>query len=493
MKRIQAHLKRGRPRLFVLLGVGVGLLVGCGTMKGCQARYDPPDLGGIYNRAAQHHSPERNPVIVIPGVLGSRLVQQETDKVVWGAYRGNYADPANPADARLIALTMQNDGSLAALRDDVRPDGVLDRVEVSLLGLTVTQHAYMRILGTLGAGGYRDQQLGEAGAVDYGSDHYTCFQFPYDWRLDNAANARRLHAFIQEKRQYVQKQRRERFGVDDSEVQFDIVAHSMGGLVARYYLRYGDAKLPEDGSLPELTWAGAAHVDQAIFVGTPNAGAPRMLRTLVRGKQFAPLLPRYQPEVLGTMPALYQLLPRSRHGVVRLEQTGEPVTDLYEASTWQRFGWGLADPDPETLAALLPNVSDAKKRRRLARRFLKRSLARAKQFHRALDKPASPPKGTSLHVFAGDAKATKTHLLVDAKTGELTIGATSPGDGSVPRYSALMDERQGGDWRPRLRSPVAWDQVHLLFNDHLGLTRSPEFSDNVLYLLLEKPRETDTP
>ena len=95
---------------------------------------------------------------------------------------------------------------------------------------------------------------GQAGAIDYGEDHYTCFQFDYDWRRDIVESAQRLHAFVLKKRRYVQEEIRKRFIVSDADVRFDLVAHSMGGLVARYYLRYGAADLPADGSLPPLTW-----------------------------------------------------------------------------------------------------------------------------------------------------------------------------------------------------------------------------------------------
>jgi len=36
-------------------------------------------------------------------------------------------------------------------------------------------------------------------------------------------------------------------------------------------------------------------------------------------------------------------------------------------------------------------------------------------------------------------------------------------------------------------SPIDWSQVVFLFRDHLELTRSQEFTDNVLFVLLEKP------
>ena len=100
---------------------------------------------------------------------------------------------------------------------------------------------------TLGAGGYRDESLG-LNSIDYGTDHYTCFQFDYDWRLDISANARRLKIFIDERRRDVQRQYEIEYGLKDTPVKFDIVAHSMGSLLTRYFLRYGGQYLPDDGS-----------------------------------------------------------------------------------------------------------------------------------------------------------------------------------------------------------------------------------------------------
>ena len=64
------------------------------------------------------------------------------------------------------------------------------------------------------------------------------------------------------------------------------------------------------------------------------------------------------------------------------------------------------------------------------------------------------------------------------------------GDGTVTRASALMDERlgrTGAAWSPRLRSPVPWAHATFLHENHLGLTQSATFADNVLWLLLERP------
>ena len=89
------------------------------------------------------------------------------------------------------------------------------------------------------------------------------------------------------------------------DLKFDIVAHSMGALLTRYYLRYGTADLPQDGSLPELTWAGAEHIERVVMVAPPNAGAGDALLDLVAGRKFGFLGPRYEPALLGTFPSMY--------------------------------------------------------------------------------------------------------------------------------------------------------------------------------------------
>ena len=241
----------------------------------------------IYNRAAQNRSPLRHPVIVIPGILGTKLNHPGSETIVWGAFGGGSINPEKPAGARLLGLPMGEDRRLVDLRDDVQTDGALERVRVSLFGLPMTLNAYVHILSTLGAAGYLDEQLALAKAVDYGDDHYSCFQFDYDWRRDNVENAQRLHAFILEKKAQVQVEIERRFGVKDHDVKFDIVAHSMGGLITRYYLRYGDADLPNDGSPPRVTWGRGAtrepgdlgrHAQRGVDQRAESTGARHRVR-----------------------------------------------------------------------------------------------------------------------------------------------------------------------------------------------------------------------
>ncbi|MEM7307954.1 MAG: hypothetical protein AAF682_14850 [Planctomycetota bacterium] len=467
------------------LGLGLTLVL---LLGGCSG---PPvaDLGRIYDHAARVDDRYRNPVIVIPGILGSRLVDADSGSTVWGAFAGDFADPGTAEGARLFALPMEEGRALHELRDGARPDGALDRLRVRFLGLPIVMDAYLHILAALGVGRYRDQLLGELGVVDYGEDHFTCFQFDYDWRRDLAENARALHAFVLEKKAYVEAELEARYGRAD-EVRFDLVAHSMGGLLARYYLRYGDAELTDDGPLPDVTWAGAEHVERAVLVAPPNAGSAQAVLDLTEGVSFGLLLPRYPPAVIGTLPSAYQLLPRPRHGAVR--EAGDaprPVGDLFAPELWERYGWGLADPRQDrVLRRLLPEVRDKRERRRIALDHLAKCLRRAERVTAALDAPAPRPAGLELYLFAGDAASTPAVVEVDREGGALRVAESAPGDGTVLRSSALMDERVGQEWTPRMRSPIAWTQVVFLFTDHLGLTQDPAFTDNVLYLLLEEPR-----
>ncbi len=262
-------------------------------LAGCSIPPKAPDLGGIYNNLAQHEDPYRNPVILIPGLLGSKLVDPDSDTIVWGAFGTDTLNPNKPEGARMFGLPMQPGKNLHELKDRVKPAGTLDRVVVNVGGYPVEQNTYAHTLGVLGIGGYRDEQLHEAGMVDWGKDHFTCFQFAYDWRRDLVKSAKRLDRLIKEKKRYVEEQIALRFGIKEHDVKFDIVAHSMGGLVARYYLRYGAQDLPPDGSLPDITWDGHRYIDNLIMVGTPNAGSIQALEVLVEGFKPAVLLPRY--------------------------------------------------------------------------------------------------------------------------------------------------------------------------------------------------------
>ncbi|MEM9372690.1 MAG: hypothetical protein AAGA55_03520 [Planctomycetota bacterium] len=454
------------------------------SLSACHAPRPEPDLGLLYNQAAMNIGDSRTPVVVIPGILGTKIEDDTTGQKIWGSFTFGAADADLPQGARTFALPMERGVPLSDLTDDGIPVDVLD-VVVADVGIFrgLEFAAYVDILATLAAGNYRDESLGRSGAIDYGGLHFTCFQYSYDWRRDVSESARALHDHIVDAQWQVRQGR----GLDaDDPVRVDVVAHSMGGLVLRYYLRYGTQPLPEDGSLPELTWAGAEHIGRAYLIGTPSAGSVHSFRRLVEGLNLNPLFPNYRPAVVGTMPALYQLLPRPRHARV-IDADGNPV-DILDADVWASYGWGLADPETDgQLEWLLPEVDSAEERRAIAMDHLRKCLARADQFFRAIDAPVSPPTGTGIYLFAGDADETESVLRVDER-GRIALESSEPGDGTVTRSSALMDERLGSEWSTGLESPIDFERVQFLNADHLGLTRSPAFTDNLLYYMLEDPR-----
>ncbi|MDF1591504.1 MAG: hypothetical protein P1P89_08335 [Desulfobacterales bacterium] len=224
------------------------------------------------------------------------------------------------------------------------------------------------------------------------------------------------------------------------------------------------------------------------MIGTPNAGSVDMFVSLVDGFRPALLLPYYPPAVLGTMPSLYQLLPRNHQKPV-LDENKLPIEDILDPELWIQKGWGLANPKQDSvLRSLFYDIESHEKRRELALNFLHMALSRARQFSAAMDIPSKPPTSLRMLLVAGDSEKTNKTVQYDSKGG-LSVIETGPGDGTVLRSSALGDWRSADNQHSRLISPIQWNQVLFLFSNHLDLTKQPGFTDNLLYFLLESQKD----
>ena len=122
------------------------------------------------------------------------------------------------------------------------------------------------------------------------------YVFPYHWRQDNVEQAKGLETLIDAIRK----------DYGDAELRVGIVAHSMGGLIARYYLRYGPTDVL-DGMPALISLYGMNRVRKLILLGTPNFSAVSALQGYLAGEPIG--LKRMRPEVLATMPSGYQLIP----------------------------------------------------------------------------------------------------------------------------------------------------------------------------------------
>ncbi len=429
----------------------------------------------------------RNPVIVIPGILGSRLVSTASTQAVWGEFGTGFATPGIAENTRLIALPMQQGVHLDQLISGSTSDGALRHVSGSIAGIPVRINTYGSVLDAMGVGA--EEQGTHSGKLwgyhDHAAQETAAFEFDYDWRRSIDENARKLGVFIDQATRFLRLQR----GSADP-VKFDIVAHSLGGLIARYYLRYGGQPIPCGDRLPHVNWAGAASVETVIIIGTPSAGSLFAIERLVTGMPKNKITPGYDPVVLGTMPSIYQLLPRTRHKTFTRQEGEGASADYMNIDFWIEMGWGLAKPDlDDKLAILLPGVDTPRARRQTAIDHLEKCLRAATAIHAALDSVTRRPDSLFMHLIAGDA--TPTHLLASARRGDqdLRVDQKGAGDGTVSRASALLDERVGGEWVPRILSPLKWDSIMYLSSNHIGLTRDPVATRNILHLLYEKPLE----
>ncbi len=412
-----------------LLTAMVFIFMGCSS-----ATADTLNLSGV-DGGPQEASV---PLVLVPGALGSRLRDRDTNEELWPGGLASFLFAK-----RFDALALDIDP------DTLRPKPGGAEPYAAFEGFDGRRH-YARVRKALAeTAGYAPGVPGER--YEVGDRRY--YLFTYDWRQDIVENAARLDQFIE----------RVRRAYGEPRLKVDIVAHSMGALVVRYFLQYGSANVL-DAAVFTPTYAGAAKVRQVSLLGAPNMGSLSMLQTLVHGRRFG--LAKLQPEVLLTMPAAYELLPHPGLRWAVAPDGAGTGRDLYSLRTWRELRWSIFDPRVrKRVQRAAASPSQGEQRLELLERYFGTWLARAKRFHAALS-VALDPERVRYSVFGGDCVVTPARYVLERTPGGLqarrhpgeiahpVAGVDyrhlmfEPGDGLVTRSSVLGESTSGAGALP---------------------------------------------
>ena len=254
----------------------------------------------------------RDVLVVLPGIGGSALARNGRE--IWGPAPG-----ALLAYVRSLGRTLD---SLVLQRDDPDDDGGVEATRLVpytfLPGLSrfdgysgLKAHLFDRFYLTPG-----NPRVSDGSPANY-------FEFPYDWRRDNARAAARLQAFVD------RELPKWRTHTDNPDAKIIFLAHSMGGLVARYYIE---------------VLKGFRSTRALVTFGTPHRGAPQAIDYLVNGYRKLGRELRDLTAMMQSFPSVYQLLPRYKalrdHDGIwkRVFETEQDLPRIDRARAQRAFG-----------------------------------------------------------------------------------------------------------------------------------------------------------
>ncbi len=320
----------------------------------------------------------RDVIVVLPGITGSVL--QRDGKDVW-----------NISGGAVLRALLSLGGAIRQLALEEDPPDVDD------LGDGVTSPRIMHdvhlIPGLWKIDGYTTcvRRVTEVFDVEVGKNF---FEFPYDWRRDNRVAARKL---ARDSRAWLDRWRRES-GAEDARLV--LVAHSMGGLVARYFLEVLD---------------GWRDTRALVTFGTPYRGSLNAVGTLASGlrKKIGPVGIDLSAMV-RSFTSVYQLL---------------PIYPCYDGGDGRLVRVAEAAP---------PNVDRAKAQAALEfHREIERAVERNRNDEEYRD------RGYRIRPVVGTMQPTFQSARLDGGRIELLRtydGRDLGGDGTVPRVSATPIE-----------------------------------------------------
>jgi pimeloyl-ACP methyl ester carboxylesterase len=442
----------------------IALLSGCSAVGPAAEQFYP----------AHAASTERVPVIVIPGLLGSRLTRASDGVELWpGSTRklltSDYWD---------LALRIDPD-SLEPLDDGLVPGEVFEGA--------VGKDFYRRLIRELRlAGGYQQVPLGRP-VVQQRARLYV---FTYDWRQDNVATVRKLDQLIE--------QIRSDYG--DPQLRVDVIAHSMGGLIVRYFERYGTVDLL-DGNVFQVTGLGRSKLRRVVLLGTPNQGTVTAVHKFLNGYRVG--ISALPPEGVATMPSTYQLFPHPLvDWVVNIE--GKRLNhDVFDPEFWRRHEWSIFDL---RIQRRMNRHRDTWPAQEVYERWFDKRLARARRFVWSLMVPAGEVPLVRPLLLGGDCVPTPRRLVFENVAGESIarlrpeqILAPAPGadyeslmfeagDGSVTRSSLLSRQDLSGEVPKSEQESLEAQRELLVCARHDALTSDDDLLDALIsYLVAPEP------
>lgn len=207
-------------------------------------------------------------VILLPGITGSVLANSE-GKEVWSPSPGAIWRAITSFGGSIKELEIDGDADKGVTAPRLVPDATLIPGLVKIDG-------YTRICN------YLVEQLGLVEGKNFRP-------FPYDWRLDNRVVARRLQS------QAMTWLSEWRVTSGNADAKLVLIGHSMGGLIARYFVECLDG------------WRVTRRI---LTLGTPHRGSLNAVGFLENGmkKGIGPLGLNLAP-LLRSMTSVYQLLP----------------------------------------------------------------------------------------------------------------------------------------------------------------------------------------
>src|SRR5580692_9560417 len=262
----------------------------------------------------------RDFVVFLPGIMGSTLSRD--GKLVWGPSAGAALRAVRTFGGSIKQLELPDGVGDEHPGGGVEPVGVMPDLHV-LPGLWTIQVGYERRAGWLESAFGLVRVTAEGPPGNF-------LPVAYDWRLSNRYNGRRLKTLVEPA---LERWRGRDKAYADARVIF--ICHSMGGLVARWYIQ-------REG--------GAAVTAKLITLGTPHRGALNSLEQLVNGVHKGP--GPFRVDLTGfarSLPATYQLLPEyacleSASGLAKTTETVVPELSAAMAADAMRFHDQLDDP-----------------------------------------------------------------------------------------------------------------------------------------------------